>query len=77
EARALRELGLAEGSSTRRSGLTSQELQVARLAADGLTNRQIAAQLLISHRTVGHHLSNVYPKLGITSRAELALGLRE
>ncbi|WP_116950642.1 ATP-binding protein [Jiangella endophytica] len=74
QARALRELELADGSSTGQdtAGLTAQELRVARLAAEGLTNREIAAQLLISHRTVGHHLSNVYPKLGVTSRVELA-----
>lgn len=54
------------------AGLTAQELRVAQLAAEGLTNREIAARLLISHRTVGHHLGSVYPKLGVTSRAELA-----
>ncbi|MFL6056378.1 MAG: helix-turn-helix transcriptional regulator [Actinoallomurus sp.] len=44
----------------------------ARLAADGLINREIAACLLISPRTVGHHLSNVFPQLGIASRTDLA-----
>ncbi|MEV3911359.1 helix-turn-helix domain-containing protein [Streptomyces canus] len=47
-------------------------MRVARLAAQGLTNREIGAQLLISPRTVGHHLANVFPKLGIVSRADLA-----
>ncbi|MGI3222749.1 helix-turn-helix transcriptional regulator [Streptomyces sp. GTA36] len=45
--------------------LTPQEVRVARLAAEGLTNREIGAQLLISPRAVGHHLANVFPKLGI------------
>ncbi|MFF0087268.1 ATP-binding protein [Streptomyces canus] len=52
--------------------LTAQELRVARLAADGLNNREIGVQLLISPRTVRHHLSNVFPKLGIVSRADLS-----
>ncbi|MCX5335992.1 MULTISPECIES: AAA family ATPase [unclassified Streptomyces] len=52
--------------------LTAQELRVVRLAAEGLTNREIGAQLLISPRTVAHHLANVFPKLGIVSRADLA-----
>ena len=56
--------------------LTPQELQVVRLAATGLTNRDIGAQLFLSPRTVGHHLYKAYPKLGVASRAELAaLGL--
>ncbi|MHA6631247.1 AAA family ATPase [Pseudonocardia sichuanensis] len=77
--RALREQTLTERPAAPRvpdpataAGLTAQELRVAQLAAQRLTNREIAAQLLISPRTVGHHLASVYPKLGITSRAELA-----
>lgn len=53
--------------------LAPQELQIARLAARGLTNRQIAQQLYLSHRTVGHYLYLIFPKLGITSRGELAV----
>jgi DNA-binding CsgD family transcriptional regulator len=51
--------------------LTAQELQVAELAAAGLSNKQIAARLYLSHRTVGAHLYRIFPKLGITSRAAL------
>lgn len=52
--------------------LTPQELQIVRLAAQGLSNRDIAAQLFLSPRTVGHHLYKAYPKLGVLSRTELA-----
>ncbi|MEU8797415.1 AAA family ATPase [Spirillospora sp. NPDC048819] len=52
--------------------LTPQELQVVRLAAAGLSNREIAAQLYLSPRTVGHHLYKAYPKIGVTRRMELA-----
>jgi DNA-binding CsgD family transcriptional regulator len=51
--------------------LTAQELQIARLAARGLTNKEIADQLYLSHRTVGAHLYRAYPKLGITVRGQL------
>ncbi|GAA4078245.1 helix-turn-helix transcriptional regulator [Actinomadura miaoliensis] len=53
------------------AALTPQELQIVRLAAQGLSNRDIAAQLFLSHRTVGYHLYKAYPKLGIASRGEL------
>jgi DNA-binding CsgD family transcriptional regulator len=52
--------------------LTPQELQIVRLAARGLSNKDIAAQLFLSPRTVGHHLYKAYPKLGVASRGELA-----
>ncbi|MFG2422718.1 LuxR C-terminal-related transcriptional regulator [Streptomyces sp. NPDC048448] len=55
----------------RKAPLTPQEWRVAQLAATGLTNKQIAAQLFLSPRTVGSHLRNVFPKLNITYRAGL------
>jgi DNA-binding CsgD family transcriptional regulator len=54
-----------------RDELTAQELQIARLAADGLSNREIGERLFLSHRTIGSHLYRIFPKLGITSRAQL------
>jgi DNA-binding NarL/FixJ family response regulator len=52
--------------------LTAQERQVAALVRQGLSNRDAAAQLFVSPRTVDFHLRNVFSKLGVTSRAELA-----
>jgi DNA-binding CsgD family transcriptional regulator len=51
--------------------LTPQEIQVVRLAATGLSNKEIGAQLFLSPRTIGHHLYRAYPKLGVTRRIEL------
>ncbi|MEV7430714.1 LuxR C-terminal-related transcriptional regulator [Nocardioides sp. NPDC092400] len=54
------------------AALTASERRVARLAADGLTNRQIAEQLVVTVKAVEWHLSHVYRKLGISSRTRLA-----
>jgi DNA-binding CsgD family transcriptional regulator len=51
--------------------LTPQQREIAELAGSGLTNKQIGERLFLSHRTVGAHLYQIYPKLGITSRAAL------
>ncbi|QWF80032.1 helix-turn-helix domain-containing protein [Amycolatopsis sp. CA-230715] len=51
--------------------LTAQELEVARLAASGLSNKEIGARLFLSPRTVGYHLYKIFPKLGIANRAQL------
>ena len=79
--RAQQELG-AGGEAPRHRGtdvldqLTPQELQIARLAAEGLSNCEIGTRLYLSHRTVGSHLYRVFPKLGVTSRAQLHTALR-
>lgn len=67
----------ATGQKVRRRGpapvrLTPQEMQVVRLVAEGGSNREVAAQLFLSPRTVKYHLYKAFPKLGVTSRAELA-----
>ena len=51
--------------------LSPQELQIATMAAEGLSNLEIGQRLYLSHRTVGSHLYRLFPKLGITSRAQL------
>jgi DNA-binding CsgD family transcriptional regulator len=53
------------------ASLTPQEREISMLAAAGLTNKQIGAQLFLSPRTVGGHLHRVFPKLGIATRAAL------
>ena len=52
--------------------LTPQELQIARLVADGMTNREVAASLFLSPKTIESHLGNAYRKLGVHSRTQLA-----
>jgi DNA-binding CsgD family transcriptional regulator len=63
------------GDSGDREVLTPQELEIARLAAAGLSNREIGVRLFVSHRTVASHLYRMFPKLGITSRAALGRAL--
>ncbi|MGW6520545.1 ATP-binding protein [Streptomyces sp. NPDC054962] len=59
------------------SALTPQELRIARLAAQGHTNRAIGQHLHMSHRTVGAHLYKIFPKLGISARSQLRKALDE
>ena len=74
--RARRELRAAGEATQRRDPdardqLTPHELQIAQLAADGLTNREIGQRLYLSHRTISSHLHRIFPKLGVASRSEL------
>jgi DNA-binding NarL/FixJ family response regulator len=54
------------------SRLTAQQVQIARMVAAGATNREVAEQLYLSIRTVDHHMRNIFVRLGIRSRIELA-----
>ncbi|QHA03274.1 AAA family ATPase [Streptomyces broussonetiae] len=70
----LRAAGAPTAATTAASAadvLTAQERQIAELAAQGLTNRDIAARLYLSPRTVGYHLHKIFPKLGVRVRAQL------
>ena len=57
--------------------LTRQEFHIAQVLASGTTTREAAAALFLSPKTVEYHLRNVYSKLGVNSRSELALKLKE
>ena len=71
ELRASGETARKRGPATR-DQLTPQELQIARLVADGMSNPNVAARLFLSPRTIDYHLRKVFSKLEISSRAELA-----
>ncbi len=81
EERAASELRASGANVTRKQGntvlLTSQERKIAELAAAGQSNKQIAAQLYLSPRTIGAHLYRIFPKLGVTSRAALGQALND
>jgi non-specific serine/threonine protein kinase len=62
---------------TARPVLSRREAQVARLVAQGLTNRQIAEQLVLQESTVGNHLQRIYARLGLNGRAQFATWLSE
>ena len=62
--------GPADGSQA--AGLTSREVQISRLVADGLTNREIGVRLGLSHHTVDNHLRRIFGKIGVSSRTGLA-----
>jgi two-component system, NarL family, nitrate/nitrite response regulator NarL len=64
---------IAAGSTRERFGLTSRELQIVREVVEGSTNREIAQRFQLSEDTVKHHLSNVFDKLGVYNRLEMAL----
>jgi DNA-binding CsgD family transcriptional regulator len=73
--RARTELGRIGGRTSSGSALTGSERRVAELAAGGMTNREVAAALVLSEHTVESHLSSAYRKLGVRSRTELAAKL--
>lgn len=59
----------ADDSGRRPRGLTPRELEVLRLIAAGKTNKAVAAELSLSERTIDRHLSNIFAKLDVSSRA--------
>ena len=77
-ARALRRLGERVPGRQRRGGgegldaLSGREREIAALVAEGRTNREIGAEIFLSEKTVEGHLTRVFAKLGVTSRAEVA-----
>jgi DNA-binding NarL/FixJ family response regulator len=74
-ARAREELGRISGRAPSNDTLTASERRVAELVAQGRKNREIAAELVVTPRTVEAHLTRIYAKLGVRSRTELARAL--
>jgi non-specific serine/threonine protein kinase len=64
--------GLTKRAAPAQTALTRREMEVARLVADGASNAQTAAQLFISERTVESHVTNIFNKLGVNSRVQVA-----
>ena len=75
-ARELRGLGhrVARRTAGEPGALTERERSIAELAADGRTNREIATELVLSVKTVEAHMRNIFRKLGVSKRIELARG---
>jgi DNA-binding NarL/FixJ family response regulator len=57
------------GAAAESHGLSARELEVLRLVAAGKSNREVAAELVISEHTIARHLQNIFAKLGVSSRA--------
>ena len=66
------QVGIAVSDAGAGGLLAKRELEVARLVAEGLSNKRIAARLFISERTVATHVGNILNKLGFNSRAQIA-----
>ena len=75
ELRAIGETARKRAETASDQQLTAQETQIARLARLGMSNPEIGTRLFLSPRTIQYHLSNVFAKLGITSRNQLGLAL--
>jgi DNA-binding NarL/FixJ family response regulator len=69
---AVKEVDRLLARTTNPSGLTDREVEVLRLVASGRSNAQVAAELYLSEKTVARHLSNIFPKIDVSSRTAAA-----